>query len=166
MAQLTDSTKIETYLCVSSVIATEIAKRLRLAEVYLRNLKGGPWYDALLALQSSDPTDQAVLDSEEAESLIAFYFGLPHLNLRIDDSGGILLQEWTDVLGGKLQKLFTTMRTIEPIRKELLSQAKCLVYDGPVIDYEDADQTRVEGVREVGPTTGLALSAIATADGR
>ena len=31
MAQLTDSTKIETYLCVSSAIATEIAKRLRLA---------------------------------------------------------------------------------------------------------------------------------------
>ena len=65
-----------------------------------------------------------------------------------------------EVLGGKLQKVFTTMRTIEPIREELLSQAKCLLYDGPVIDYEDADQTTVEGVREVGPTTGLALSAI------
>ncbi len=160
MAQLTDSTKIETYLCVSSAIATEIAKRLRLAEVYLRNLKGDPWYDDLLALQATDPTDQRVLDGEEAESLVAFYFGLPHLNLRIDDSGGILLQEWTEVLGGKLQKVFTTMRTIEPIRKELLSQAKCLVYDGPVIDYGDEDQTTVEGVREVGPTTGLALSAI------
>ena len=60
----------------------------------------------------------------------------------------------------KLQKVFTTMRTIEPIREELLSQAKCLLYDGPVIDYGDADQTIVEGVREVGPTTGLALSAI------
>jgi len=160
MAQLSDATKIEASLCVSSAIATELAKRLRLAEVYLRNLKGDPWYDDLLALQAADPTDQRVLDAEEAESLVAFYFALPHLNLRIDDSGGILLQEWTDVLGGKLQKVFTTMRTIEPIRKELLSQAKCLLYDGPVIDYEDEDQTIVEGVREVGPTTGLALSAI------
>ncbi len=123
-------------------------------------LKGDPWYNDLLALEAAEPTDQRVLDAEEAESLMAFYFALPHLNLRIDDSGGILLQEWTDVLGGKLQKVFTTMRTIEPIREELLSQAKCLLYDGPVIDYGDADQTRVEGVREVGPTTGLALSAI------
>ncbi len=160
MAQLSDATKIEAYLCVSTATATEIAKRLRLAEVYLRNLKGDPWYDDLLALQAAEPTDQRVLDAKEAESLVAFYFALPHLNLRIDDSGGILLQEWTDVAGGKLQKVFTTMRTIEPIRKELLSQAKCLVYDGPVIDYGDEDQTMIEGVREVGPTTGLALSAI------
>ena len=160
MARLSNAAKIEVYLCVSTVTATEIAKRLRLSEIYLRNLKGDPWYDDLLALQSNDPTDQAVLDSEEAESLIAFYFALPHLNLRIDASGGILLQEWIDVAGGKLQKVFTTMRTIEPIREELLSQAKCLLYDGPVIDYGDADQTKVEGVREVGPTTGLALSAI------
>ena len=96
MAQLSDATKIETYLCVSTVTATEIAKRLRLAEIYLRNLKADPWYDDLLALQAADPTDQSVLDAEEAESLVAFYFALPHLNLRIDDGGGILLQEWTD----------------------------------------------------------------------
>ena len=166
MAQLSNTAKIEATLCVSSATAAEIAKRLRLAEVYLRNLKGDQWYDDLLALQTSDPTDQAVLDAEEAESLVAFYFALPHLNLRVDESGGILLQEWTDDgAGGRLQKVFTTMRTLEPIRAELLSQAKCLVYDGPVVDYEDADETVVEGVREVGPTTGLALSAIAaTAD--
>ena len=160
MAQLSNSAKIEATLCVTAATAAEIAKRLRLAEVYLRNLKGDTWYDDLLALQAGDPTDQAVLDAEEAESLVAFYFALPHLNLRIDDEGGILLQEWMDVAGGKLQKVFTTLRTLEPIRQELLSQAKCLVYDGPVVDYEDADQTVVEGVREVGPTTGLALSAI------
>ena len=166
MAQLSNSAKIEATLCVSSATAAEIAKRLRLAEFYLRNLKGDQWYDDLLALQAGDPTDQAVLDAEEAESLVAFYFALPHLNLRVDSDGGILLQEWTDDgAGGRLQKVFTTMRTLEPIRAELLSQAKCLVYDGPLIDYEDADQTVVEGVREIGPTTGLALSSIAaTAD--
>lgn len=161
MGQLSNALKIEGYLCVSAATAGEVAKRLRLAEVYLRGVKGDAWYDELVVVQAADPTDQGVLDAEEAESLLAFYFALPHLNLRIDDSGGILLQEWTDDgAGGRLQKVFTTLRTLELVRRELLSQAKCLVYEGPVVAYADEGETVVCGVGDVGATTGLYVSAV------
>ena len=158
MATLTDAAKIEEHLCVSTATATEIAKRIRLAELYLRSLKGDTWYDDTLALPAGD---QAREDAEEAESLIAFYFALPHLNLRIDDNGGILLQEWTDDgAGGRLQKVFATMPTLELVRRELLSQARCLVYSGPTIDYEDTEQTSISGVRELGPLLGISFAAV------
>jgi len=154
---LTDVAKIELHLCVNTATATKIARRIALAELYLRNLKGDPWYDALQDADASPEKTRA----EEAESAIAFYFALPHLNLRIDDDGGLLFQEWTDDgQGGRLQKVFTSMRALDQVRAEILSQAKCLVYEGPTIEYADQDKTVVLGVRDVGATTGLVFSAV------
>ncbi len=154
---LTDAGKVETYLCVNAATAAKVAKRIALAEIYLRNLKGDSWYDALVDADSSPEKTRA----EEAESMIGFYFALPHLNLRIDDDGGLLFQEWTDDgQGGRLQKVFTSMRALDQVRAEVLSQAKCLVYEGPTLEYADAGKTVVLGVRDVGATTGLVFSAV------
>ena len=159
---LTDAAKIEAHLCVSAATAGEIAKRLRLAEVYLRNLKGDTWYDDTVALPG---TDQARKDGEEAESLVAFYFALPHLNLRIDEGGGILLQEWTDDgAGGRLQKAFAGMRTLDAVRAELLSQAKCLVYGDVRVEYGDEASTLISAVGDVSPVSGLFMTAIVPED--
>ena len=157
MANLTNAAKIEQYLCVSAATAAEIAKRIRIAEVYLRNLKGNTWYDDTLALPA---TDQARKDAEEAESLVAFYFALPHLNLRIDDDGGILLQEWTDVAGGKLQKVFAGTQTLGAVRAELLSQAKCLIYGDVTVEYGGEESTLITFVGGVSPLGGTSMSVI------
>ena len=158
MANFTDAAKIEAHLCVSTNTATEIAKRIRLAEVYLRNLKGDTWYDDTLALPAGD---QAREDAEEAESLVAFYFALPHLNLRIDESGGILLQEWTDDgQGGRLQKAFAGTRTLDAARAELLSQAKCLIYGDVTVEYGGEESTLITFVGGASPLGGTSISVI------
>ncbi len=158
MANLTDAAKIEQHLCVSAVTATEIAKRIRIGEVYLRNLKGDTWYDDTLALPA---TDQARKDAEEAESLVAFYFALPHLNLRIDEDGGILVQEWTDDgQGGRLQKAFAGARTLDAVRAELLSQAKCLIYGDVTVEYGGEESTLITFVGGVSPLGGFGLTPI------
>ena len=161
MANLTDSAKTEAHLCVSAATATQIAKRIRLAEIYLRNLKGDTWYADLVALGGTDPGDGSLLRAEEAESLVAFYFALPHLNLRIDEDGGILLQEWTDDgQGGRLQKAFAGARTLEAVRAELLSQAKCLIYGDVTIEYSIEESTLISAVGEASPLSGLFMTAI------
>lgn len=162
MANLTDATKIEAHLCVSAATATEIAKRLRIAEIYLRNLKGDTWYDDLVALGGTDPGDGSLSRAEEAESLVAFYYALPHLNLRIDEDGGILLQEWTDDgQGGRLQKAFSTMRTLDAARAELLSQAKCLIYGDVTVEYTGEESTLITFVGGASPLGGMSMSVIA-----
>jgi hypothetical protein len=149
------------FLGVSAALAVKIAKRLPISEVYLRGLKGETWYDDLEDLAGADPGDGSLTRAEEAEALICLYHALPHLNLRVDDDGGVLAQEWTDDgAGGRLQKAFSQPRTLDLVRADLLSQAKCLIMGDVTMEMDEIETTLVSAVGDVSPLSGLYLTGI------
>ena len=156
---LVNVAKIEAYLLISQVLAGKVVLRLAIAEIYLRNLKGDTWYDDLVALDGSDPGGGSLTRAEEAEALLAFYFALPFLNTKLEDDGGMTVVAWTDDGSTKVQLRFATMRSLEMLRAEVLSQAKTLIAGDVMMEYGE-ESTLITSVGDVSPLSGLTLTAL------
>jgi len=157
---LVDAAKIEAYVSISQVLAAKVVLRLAIAEIYLRNLKGSAWYDDLVALAGSDPGDGSLRRAEEAEALLAFYFALPFLNTKLEDEGGMTVVAWTDDGTTKVERRFATMRSLDLLRADMLSQAKCLVAGDVMMEYGANESTLLTSVGDVSPLSGLTLTAL------
>ena len=70
--------------------------------------------------------------AENAEALLALYYGLPQLNLQLDPDGGVLTTIWTTdpVTGARTQTQFAGSDRLQSLRADLLDQAKLLVMGG------------------------------------
>ena len=158
---LTDSAQIGIDLALSTTVADKCEKRLPLAKLTLVNWKGQSWYDAMIALATSDPTDEDFLRAREAESMVCYWFALPHLNTILEDTGGILSVTWTESGGIKTEKRTASPKRIEYVRAEVLSYARCLVMADVVVEYEnEEDETGIMTVEGLGPFTTTIFSAI------
>ena len=158
---LTDSAQIQTDLSVSAAVGDKCALRLALAKLTLvNNWKDQAWYDAMLAL-ASPGTDENYLRAREAESWLCYWFALPHLNTILEDAGGILTATWTESTGIKTEKRTAGPNTIEYVRKEVLSSARCLVMVEVEVEYADeAAKTGILTVGGISPFSTLGLSVI------
>lgn len=129
---LVDQSDLEYYLDVPAAIATTLLLHRFKSELYLRDLKGHTWYDQMEDWNNSGTltlTQTVKLNgAKEAESYLCYYFGLPHLNLRLDSEGAIVVAEWEDDGAGvKTQRVFASMRQLNRYREELLWQVKWIV---------------------------------------
>ena len=158
---LTDSAQIQIDLSVSSTVAGKCELRRALAKLTLVNWKGQAWYDAMFALKSSDPTDEDFLKAQEAESWVCYWYALPHLNTILEDAGGILTATWTESAGIKTEKRTASPTTIEYVRREVLSAARCLVDADVIVEYEDeAAQKGIMTLEGMSPLSTTVFSAI------
>ena len=101
------------------------------------------------------PTIEDRKHAENAEALLALYYALPQLNLRLDPEGGVLSTVWTtdEVTGARTQTQFAGSERLDTLRGDLLQQAKLLVMGGVRVEYgEDAESTVLDGVESF--TTG------------
>ena len=158
---LTDSAQIQLDLSVSSTVGDKCALRRALAKLTLVNWKAQAWYDAMVALKSTDPTDEGLLKAIEAESWLCYWYALPHLNTILEDAGGILTATWTESTGIKTEKRTASPKTIEYVRREVLSAARCLVDADVIVEYEDeAAQTGIMTLEGMSPISTTVFSAI------
>ena len=101
------------------------------------------------------PTIEDRSRAENAEALLALYYALPQLNLRLDPEGGVLSTVWTtdEVTGARTQTQFAGSERLDTLRGDLLQQAKLLVMGGVRVETEEgATSTLLDGVESF--TTG------------
>ncbi len=157
---LTDSAQIQVDLSVSATVAGKCELRRALAKLTLVGWKGQTWYDAMLALEPPG-TDEDFLRAQEAESWVCYWYALPHLNTILEDAGGILTATWTESAGIKTEKRTASPNTIEYVRREVLSAARCLVDADVIVEYEDeAAQTGIMTMEGMSPISTTVFSAI------
>ena len=158
---LTDSAQIQVDLSVSSTVAGKCELRRALAKLTLINWKGATWYSDMFALKTSDPTDEGLLRAIEAESWVCYWYALPHLNTILEDAGGILTATWTESAGIKTEKRTASPKTIEYVRREVLSAARCLVEADVIVEYQDEEAAAgimtLEGMSPLSTTVFSAL---------
>ena len=147
---------LETYLDIDPALAGRMAKWIPIAAMHLRRIKGMAWYVAVLGLHASD---DLVGLAKHAEALVTLREALPHLGLRFSPAGGIVVTEWTDITGGKLEQRFANFATLEAAQRHLLEQAKLLV-DGDVRIEQDKESSLITGIDGTG---GFSLHAIGSA---
>lgn len=151
---LTSAVLIEQHLGVSAAVAAQVEQSCLEAGLYLIHLKGEAWYNERVGWAENNPApdaDQTALLTlaRKAESLLAYYYALPLLNLRVQDTGGVAVVEWqTDAEGNRVQTAFANTESIAAVRMQILRQAKLLVQgdirigydsDSPLIDSASSD---------------------------
>ena len=158
---LTDSAQIQVDLSVSATVGDKCELRRALAKLTLVNWKGATWYSDMFALKTSDPTDEGLLRAIEAESWVCYWYALPHLNTILEDAGGILSVTWTESAGIKTEKRTASPNTIEYVRREVLSAARCLVEADVTVEYEDTvAQTGIMTLEGLGAFTTTVFSVL------
>lgn len=120
-------------------------------------MKGGAGADAEVAFQAQGAGWLARQRAERAESLLALYYAVPHLNLRLDAAGGIVTTIWSDLGGGtKQQTAFARFDSLDRFRSELKRQAKLLVDADVRVAYDGAGETAlVAAVEDFGGGGGF-----------
>lgn len=161
---LTDAVLIEQHTGVSATVAARVAESCLEAGLYLVSLKGADWYNERIGWAENNPApdaDQAALLTlaRKAESLLAYYYALPLLNLRVQDSGGVAVVEWeTDAENNRVQTAFASTDSIAAVRVQILRQAKLLVQGDVRIGY-DSDSPLIDGA------TDAVVTEVALPDG-
>lgn len=136
-------------LGVTNSVAERVVKFAPLAEAYLRNLKGDEWYDGFQAIFDTGNPALFVGDMflvRKAESLLAMYYALPHLNIQFREDGGILSVEWTTADGVKTERRFVNMDAIAELQSHYLQQAKLLVDGDTRVEFLDTISNLVTGL--------------------
>ena len=143
---------IEDELGLSTAHAVSVARFLPEARVYLIALKDEAWYSAWKFQPPAErprPVDATTVGprvyAERAEALLALYFALPLLNLKLAVGGGVLAVTYTTTVEGTVQTRFATAEALDGLRRELLTQATLLV-DGDVrIVYSSRGPVSADG---------------------
>lgn len=120
-------------------------------------MKGGAAEEAEVPFQSQGAGWLDRQRAARAESLLALYFALPHLNLRLDSLGGVITMTWTDLGGGtKQQTAFARFANLDVFRAELKRQAKLLVDADVRVHHAGATANAlVTGVEDFGAGGGF-----------
>lgn len=128
--QLTNTILIEKYSGFPADVAAKLEKDISKASKKLRALIGDTAYDDLSSRPAEDPDRER---AAQAESLLAVYYGLPKLNLRVTKIGGIVKATGIDQTRNEIM----SKNEMEKYRADFLGQALFLIDD---LIEEDLDE--------------------------
>ena len=162
---------IEDELGLTTAEATRVARYLPEAAAYLVALKGSAWYNGWYSQarvarpRPVDPEEVSIpinavagrVYAERAEALLALYYALPQLNLKLADGGGVLSVTYTSGASGTVETRFASADALDGLRRELLTHVKLLI-DGDVrVVYSLTETTLIDSVSgfAAGSTLGV-----------